>query len=139
MSGAGRVLPWRFRQLRQTLGSSAAGPEAASADPGSDAASSSQLDTTANAGVAPAPAQAALAGNGCNRGFNVLLSGLQLAQSQLSPNLWYFLGNSSVTDAEVGFCMADLVGCTASCLNVVRFWSATNTNVAAMCELAGLA
>ena len=136
---AGKALPWRMRRLRQALGSDAAGPEAASADPGSDSASSSQLDTTAITDVAPAPAQAALADNGCSRGFNSLLSSLQLAQSQLSPNLWYFLGDTSVTDAQLAFCMADLVGCTASCLNVLRFWSATNTNLAAMCDLAGLA
>ena len=85
---------------------------------------------------APAPVQAAL-NNNCGEKFNNDLMQYQLGQSTLKPAILYFVDDAR-PDTDVGFCMANVRNCTVACLNATRFWAATNTDIAALCQLAGL-
>lgn len=89
--------------------------------------------------AAPSQGIAALNASSCTSGFTSLLARYQLVQSTLGTGLWYFLAQGTIPGSSLSFCLADLSVCGATCLDVLRFWSATDTGLAGMCQMAGLA
>ena len=74
--------------------------------------------------------------NSCSAAYNNAIPDAAVP-SGISSQYAYF-ATTAVADGSLAFCVANFVACNVGCLDTNRFWSATNSDFAGLCQLAGL-